>query len=95
MKVRISTIIPFIFMLSLYVASISSFLKADAIDKAEIAQCNRLLGSFVCYHCCNSNLNNWHYISIALLVAAFGFTFGLFMWIYKNYNDEAPEDDTP
>lgn len=81
-------------MLALYFASISSFLKADAIDKAEIAQCNSLLDSFVCYHCCGSNLNNWHYIGIALLVFAFGFTVGLVMWIYKNYNDKAPDADT-
>lgn len=91
MKVRISTIILFVIIVSFYTASILSFLKADKIDKADIAQCNSLFsGTFA--HGCSSNLNNWHYIGVLFLIAAIGFTIGAIKWRIQSSSDETQDD---
>lgn len=83
MKVRLNSIIPFIFMLSLYVASISAFLKADEVRQAE-------LGDFICDHC--DLLNRWNYVGGFLLLFAIGFTIGLFKW--TSQSKDKNEDDS-
>lgn len=82
MKVRISTVIPFIFMLSLYMASISSFFKADEVKRAEYAE-------FSCDHC--DQWNNWHYAASFLLLFAIGFTIGLYKWSSHSEDDNDEE----
>lgn len=80
MKISLEKALPFIFTLSLYVASYSVFQQA--------VEFNNKFGDV--YFSCHpfDTWNNWHYAGIAFLIFAFGCTIGLIVWLLQNDNND-------